>query len=222
MLKCPVCKIEIDGNRNKCPICQNALSGSPSDYNWPVDEYLKKYSICFKIQLFVVLTVIVISLALDFLLDIRFKGYHYSLMILMWGAVSELLITEFIRKKVFPAKILTVSAVFISGLLCVTAKYFDFYDFLTPTVYIAVPAIIGGTIVANFVFTFTDKSGNSLVYFLSAAVIGIIPYIAIYFGKKSFLLPWAIVLIVSVVTFLGIVIFKGRELKTEIQKRFNF
>ena len=222
MRKCPVCKIEIDGTRSKCPICQNALTGTPSDYNWPVDEELKKYSICFKIQLFAVLTIVVVALALDFMLDVRFKGYHYSLMILMWGVVSELLITGFIRKKVFPAKILTISAVIVSVLLCITAKYFDFYDFFTPTFYIAVPALIGGTIIANFVFAFTDKSGNSLVYFLSTAVIGIIPYIAIYFGKKSFLLPWAIVLIVSVVAFLGIVIFKGREVKTEIQKRFNF
>ena len=34
-------------------------------------------------------------------------------------------------------------------------------------------------------------------------------------------LPWIICLLISVITFLGLVIFKGRDLRTELAKRLH-
>ena len=54
--------------------------------------------------------------------------------------------------------------------------------------------------------------------------IGVLPYILLFFridysGRlDAHSLPWVICLIVSVITFLGLVIFRGRALKNEIVK----
>lgn len=51
--------------------------------------------------------------------------------------------------------------------------------------------------------------------------IGVLPYILLFFridysGRlDAHSLPWVICLIVSVITFLGLVIFRGRALKTK-------
>lgn len=50
--------------------------------------------------------------------------------------------------------------------------------------------------------------------------IGVLPYILLFFridydGKlDAHSIPWVICLILSIITFLGLVIFRGRDLKT--------
>jgi len=218
MKKCISCDIYVDGDRKTCPICQNALNGEASPYNWPLPENFKKHAMLYKIQLFIVLTVIVIALALDFLLDLN-PGTHYGLTIAGWGIMAELMIKSFIKKHLFPAKIVSYSAVVLSVLLALTSYYYHFFN---PIFYLVIPIIIGGTIIANFVFCLIDKKGNSLVYLLCTILIGILPYIAIYLGHKDMVLPWTICLIVSVIAFIGIVVFKGKNVRIELAKRFNF
>ena len=67
----------------------------------------------------------------------------------------------------------------------------------------------------------------ALVYLLMNIGIGVLPYILLFFridysGRlDAHSLPWVICLIISVITFLGLVIFRGRALKNEIVKRLH-
>ena len=69
-------------------------------------------------------------------------------------------------------------------------------------------------------------SANALVYLLMNIGVGLLPYILLFFridrgridGRS---IPWVNCLIISVVTFLGLVIFKGRDLRSEIAKRLH-
>lgn len=80
----------------------------------------------------------------------------------------------------------------------------------------------------NFVFAFLRSrfTANALVYLLMNIGIGLLPYILLFLrldgGKlDAHSIPWVICLILSIITFLGLVIFRGRALKSEIEKRLH-
>ena len=78
-----------------------------------------------------------------------------------------------------------------------------------------------------FAFLRSRFTANALVYLLMNIGIGVLPYILLFFridysGRlDAHSLPGVICLIVSVITFLGLVIFRGRALKNEIVKRLH-
>ena len=91
-----------------------------------------------------------------------------------------------------------------------------------------VPILCSVTLVCNFIFAFLHSrfTANALVYLLMNIGVGLLPYILLFFridrgridGRS---IPWVNCLIISVVTFLGLVIFKGRDLRSEIAKRLH-
>lgn len=218
MKKCNSCNIELDGCRKVCPFCHNALTGMATSTNWPAITRFKKKAFFFKLQLFIVLTAIVVSLSLDFLLKLN-NGIHYSLFITMWGLAIELLVRIFIKRNSFPSKIVSFSVVVGSTLMGITSYFLDFFD---PIFYLVIPIVISATIIANTVFTFIDKKGNSMIYLLATIIIGIFPYIVLAISKKEHLLVWNICWMISIVCALGIIVFRGKIVLIELQKRFNF
>ena len=70
-------------------------------------------------------------------------------------------------------------------------------------------------------------NGPRLVFNLLMNIgVGLLPYILLFFridrGRiDGHSIPWVLCLIISVVTFLGLVIFKGRDLRSEIEKRLH-
>lgn len=218
MKKCTNCNIEFDGGRKLCPLCHNSLTGVATYTNWPPLHSFKKKAFLYKLQLFIVLAAIVISISLDFLLKLN-NGVHYSLLILMWGLTTEFLIRTFIKRNSFPSKIVSVSVVTLSVLLGITSYYLGFFD---PIFYIVIPIIISATIISNFIFTFIDKRGNAMIYLLATIIIGIVPYIVLAIVQKESILVWNICWMISLVCALGIIVFKGKKVLIELQKRFNF
>lgn len=217
---CPGCNIQIDGSRNTCPFCQNALTGEASESNWPPVTKFKHQALMYKIQLFVVLVLIVISLFLDFMLKLN-NGIHYSLLIAGWGISSQVMVRHFIKHHTFAAKIVAICAVFACILAGLTAYYLDSRLFILIFYYIT-PGVIGATIIASFVLTLVDKRGNSLIYLLVMIVVGVLPYIALEIGHDEHDLFWSICMIISIIATLAIVIFRGKNVLSELQKRFNF
>ena len=94
---------------------------------------------------------------------------------------------------------------------------------------LVVPILCCAALVCNFIFAFLRSrfTANALVYLLMNIGIGVLPYILLFFridysGRlDAHSLPWVICLIISVITFLGLVIFRGRALKNEIVKRLH-
>ena len=217
---CPSCTIQIDGDRTHCPFCQNALSGTPGKANWPPVTRLRHQALLYKIQLFIVLVLIVIALFLDYILKLN-TGLHYSQFVVLWGFASQVLVKIFIKHHSFPARVVTICSVVASFLLCFTAYYIHDGIFTLMFYYIA-PGIIGATVIANFVFALTDKHGNSLIYLLIMIVIGIIPYVVLKIIHENLDLFWSICMVISIIATLAIVIFRGKNVLSELQKRFNF
>ena len=221
MKKCPYCKIEVGGNTDKCPLCQSRLNGEAEQAYFPKMEALQFRSFLYKLQLLIVWAVIIVSIGLDFIVPVRLPSYpdlHWSLLLAMWLVAFEFLIMRQFKPGTGSARKVTMMVLITLCLLLVTAYFFNFLDIILDFV---VPIVLTGTIIANFVLAMIDKNGNTMAYLLSELLFGVIPSIVQYFVRESMPLAWTICTIVSVIMFIGAVIFRGRSVATEVQRRLN-
>ncbi len=223
MKNCPYCKIEVGGNLKKCPLCQSKLNGEPERQYFPKQTTLKLQSFFYKVQLFIVWTIVIAALGVDFLFHVQipaFIGIHWSLLVAMWLIVIEFGIVRLFKRGLSSSRIVTLFVFIVLIMLTITSYYVGREQFKFVIDWV-LPVVIMGTLVANFVFAMIDKNGNAMVYLLTNLVVGILPYIVFYFVGRDCPVAWIVCLMVSVILFVGAIIFKGREVAGEIQRRLN-
>ena len=145
-------------------------------------------------------------------------GYAARSELLMWLLAFEWTVIRLFKKGVDAARILSISVVLLMIMLGITAYYFEFLSFFISWI---LPNVVMATMVANFVFSMLDKSGNAMAYLLTNLLIGILPYIAFYVLKRNCPVEWMICLLVSFALLVGAIIFRGREVVNEIQRRLS-
>ena len=210
--------MKIGGNADTCPLCQSSLTGTASPNNWPSPTRLRKQAFIYKLQLFIVLAAIIVGLSLDFLLDIN-NGTHYSLIISLWLIVFEWDLWSNMKKVFVISRIVSITILHVSLMLLLTAWYYNFFDLAA---YLIVPILIGSALLANMTFAMIDTRGNAMVYLLENILLIFIVYAFLKAKYDQPGLIWTICLMISLVCLLGIIIFKGRKVSNEIQKRMNF
>ena len=154
-------------------------------------------------------------------------------------AMAALLVISFVKGRLVALDFMGLRGVkffwrglLIGWLLLVSALlvFTDWFNGYTGySLDLVVPILCCAALVCNFIFAFLRSrfTANALVYLLMNIGIGVLPYILLFFridysGRlDAHSLPWVICLIVSVITFLGLVIFRGRALKNEIVKRLH-
>ena len=221
MKNCPYCKIEVGGNLKKCPFCQSRLNGEDERAYFPKQTILRITSYFYKLQLFIIWAVIIGCLGSDFLFHFSTHlnfNFHWSLLVTMWLVAIELVIMKLFKNGFSSARILTIFVLIFTTMLTITAYYLGY---LIVMLELVVPIIIMGTMIANFILATVDKNDNALIYLLANVFIGAMPYVVLYFLNRDCPPAWIYSLIVSVILFVGAIIFKGRSVISEIQRRFN-
>ncbi len=221
MRRCPYCKVGIEGDLVKCPLCQSKLSGDGEDPCFPKFEAQKKRSLFYKIQLFLVWGLLIAGIGLDFMVGLRIPGFpelHWSLLLAMWLMGFEFGIMRQFKPGTGSAGKVTMLVLITIAMWCVTAYYLGFMKI---TIDLVVPSALAATIIANFVLAMIDKNGNTMSYLLSGLLMGVVPSVILYFVRAKMPIAWAVCLMVSVILFAGAVIFKGRAVAAELQRRFH-
>ena len=221
MRQCPYCKVGITGDLAKCPLCQSKLSGTAEEPSYPKFEAQKKQSLYYKMQLAIVWGLLIVGIGLDFLVGLRIPGFadlHWSLLWAMWLIGFEFGIMRQFKPGTGSAGKVTMLVIITLAMLCVTSYFFGF---LKITVDLIVPIVLAATIIANFGLALLDKNGNTMVYLISGLFMGIIPSVIYYFVSDKMPLAWAVCLMVSVTLFAGSIIFRGRAVADEFQRRFH-
>ena len=220
-MNCPYCKADVYVSSEKCPLCQSKLMGSDARSIFPKQELLKKRSFLYKIQLFVAVVAIIAAVALDFLFGVRigsFTELHFSLLLLMWIAVTEFEVTRQLSSGTGSSRKITAFVLAASIMLMITAYYFDILWLVFDWI---VPLALAAAMAANFVLAFLDKQGNSMAYLLTILFVGMLPFAVLCFRHKEAPLCWMICTIAGAVLFAGLFIFKGREAMREIRRRLS-
>lgn len=217
MKKCVNCNIRVGGSTDTCPLCQNSLSGEATADNWPSIDKFRKQAMAYSIQLFILLTLTAVSLGLDFLFELN-NGKHWSLIVLMSVLMGEILARGYLKKNIVFVKVVNISFLHIFMIILFASWY---YGFLGPMAHFAIPIAISVLTVLDWILAVIDKKGNALVYLLILQVVSIIAYAILFIGKFERTLPWDISIIISVVSLIGIFVFRGKKVTGELEKRMN-
>ena len=221
MKTCPYCRIEVGGDLVKCPLCQSKLSGEGDTPYFPKLKDLQRRSFLYKLQLFAVWIVVIAALGTDLLLHVKIpptSDVHYSLILSMWLIAFEFAMIRQFRKGTGSARRVTMMVFIILALFMITAYYYGFFRLAMDWI---APCTIAATMIANFVLTMIDKGGNAMVYLLTNLLIGILPFIVFTIRNRTAPITWIICMLLSVILFIGAVIFRGRTVAGEIRRRLN-
>lgn len=228
MKNCPHCKIRVGGTADYCPLCQNPLSGSGGTPHWPAAlPRVRRLSLFYKAVAFVLLAGTVVAGTLDFLLD-ETPHRHGSVLLAAWVLAALWLLRTLLYRRANGPRLMFQLLVLLS-LLAVFTDWFLGHGGVA--VDLVVPLLCSITLILNFIFAFvrTRFTENALVYLLLNIVIGVLPDLLLLFhlgelwaGRlNARSIPWVVCFLISVITFLGLIIFKGRTLRIELQKRLH-
>ena len=216
---CPNCKIHVGGDPAYCPLCQSQLLGEGEPPRYPrVEPELRRFSLAYKIVAFVLLTAAVVCVAIDLLGPDT--PVHWSIPVVL-GVVGVLvLLRAMMRRRRNAPKLLFQTLVLVSVVLVLCDWATGWHRF---SVDYAVPILCTTALVLNSIFAYINRhfTENGLVYLLLNIVVGALPYLAFFLSPEEAPLAWTICLIVSIITCLSLIIFKGRDLWTELQKRLH-
>ncbi|MCR5596284.1 MAG: hypothetical protein K6G12_10565 [Lachnospiraceae bacterium] len=218
MKYCPSCKAHIEGRYTKCPLCQNALQGEGDEEIYPSSELLRKQSLLYKIQMFIVLTAMVVCVACEFLLDIR-TSFHWSLLVCVWAIGGEMWLAAVIHRHHNPSKVVSTNAWWAAILVMLT--FLIIKDIRPIYFWYIMPAIAIGSELLLFVFMMIDKAHNAMPYLLGCSFICVVMGVLcmLITGQRTVL--WVICMLVGIVGIIGAIIFKGRTVPDELQRRFH-
>ena len=183
-----------------------------------MEPELRRYSLAYKIIAFVLLTITIICMAVDFLvLD---SAMHWSLPVLIGVAGTLILLRTLMKRRRNAPKLLFQTLILVSAVLLLCDVVTGWHRF---SIDLIIPVMCTVALVLNFIFAFVNRrfTENSLVYLLLNIVIGVLPYVALLISPSHTPGLWLICLIVSIITFLGLAIFKARDLWAELQKRLH-
>ncbi len=217
MRRCDFCRITVGGNENKCPLCQNRMSGEPTESMWPQEKELRRKHVLYKLQLFLLMAAVVCAVSFDFLFRFN-SGFHWSMLLVLWVAGFEITVRYIFKNGRGISGHITYTVYMLVFLLFVTGYFTGVRYVIIGWV---IPIIVIVTLVVNFIFTMTRATENAMVYFLTNFLVGFLPYIALVLLRRRITGPWILSLMISAIAFIGIVVFRGNALRTELEKRMN-
>ena len=219
MKHCQYCNINVSGTDKACPLCQSPLQGIETDNFFPRTARKKKKSVVCKIGLFIMLAAIAVLLIIDFL-TLRNVHKHFSIPIIIFMLAAFWLVrTIFFKRRAIPQTLFMIMIIY--------AIVIDFsgwyYGFHAVTTDIVIPIMFSVILILNFAGSFIDRqfAENGLVYVLINVVMGIVPYIVLYVRKGYPPVGWIVCMICSVITFLALIVFRGRTVFAELHKRLH-
>jgi len=204
-------------------LCGNAISTEEVENKWEAHPIWPKIPptyeshLAFRILLFISITTVVLSLAVDIIFPstINWPVLIVFGLISMWFSLSMVVKT----RNNIPKNIMWQVAI-----VSVLAVFWDWktgwdswsLEYVIPTISVA----------AMFVMYITVKImkvgvKDYITYFLLDSLFGIIPIIFILFKLVNVLYPSVVCIAISIIFLSGILIFQGESIKVELSKRMH-
>ncbi len=223
MKKCNSCDISVGGGWVHCPLCHSKLIGESSPELWPKKTQLnlKIRTMLYKSQLFVALCIIVLFLVYDFVLtDPNARSVHISIIVAVWIVAFEMVLRRALNRIMVVARLINECGILIVLLLIFTSYHLGFFKLCLVQI---TPIEIAVLLVINFIFALSDKNDNVMIFLIFNILMGIIPYIAqfILLGRSNMTYSWNVCVIIGILSFLGIAVFKGHRMWAELEKRMH-
>ena len=225
MKNCPYCKMNIGGNLEKCPVCQNTLEGEGERDYWPKLVVNSRRVKAFQIVMFAVISISIVALAMDFLF-LKTDHHSFGPLVMAWTVIPGWQLENVIKKHYNLLKTLFVALIAMS-ILCGLSEFYIHVAWNTPYLGITpgyiIPILCSANMISNFVLSFVDKqfTDHSLIYMFMNVLVGIVPWIALFFIAGTPPMTWSICMVINTLAVVALFIFRGRIVINEFRKRFH-
>lgn len=218
MKYCKKCGATVRGGHSLCPLCQGPLTGEPEGELWPeIPTVYSRYKLFFKIVGAASAAVGILSVAVNLMLP---QSGNWSLFVVFGIACLWVSLWIAIQKRhKIPRNILT--QVVLVSVLCVLWDLFTGWhrwslDYVIPLLCIA--AMLSLAILAKVLHM---PAEDYLFSLLMDCIFGIVPLVFYFTHLLTIIYPSILCAALSLVSFVTILIFNGRDVFTELGKRFH-
>lgn len=218
MRQCDQCKLAVRGDDKVCPLCQNLLKGVAGEALYPeILTVYRQYQLIFKLLTALTLSGGIICVGINLMLPE--SGFWSAFVVFgilcFWLSIIIVIkrrgnLLKSITFQVFAFSLLFVSLDFLIGW---TGWSLNFFIPITCAV-----AMLALTVIAKVKKLPTEEYG---VYLMTDFLFCIVPIVFYFTGLIKVVLPSLFCMAVSVATFVSIIVFEGKNIWTEIVKRFH-
>lgn len=218
MKQCQKCHVSVRGNRESCPLCQANLTGEGERELYPnIPTIYRQYIFLFKILLLATISGGIISVMVN-ILD-NSHGY-WSVLVLMGIACFWIMLSFAVKKRNNIPKNITYQVFFIALFSIVWDLLTDWrawsVDFVIPIVFIT-----GMAALAIIPVIMKIPVSEYLFLLIIDVFFGFTPLVFLLLGLVDIILPSYICIVVSIISFITLVIFYGKHMLAEVQRRFH-
>lgn len=221
MLYCENCKVRLQGKYARCPLCQGDLTGAedPGENVFPVVlSRAQKYR---RLLTWLALGSVVasaVSVAVNLVIP---SGGWWSL-VAIGGILSFWISLALVLKKRMN---LPKTILWQVGVLSLLAFFWDrFTGFQGWSINYVLPILCTSTLVAMFVIAKIGKLEiqNYIFYLVVDCIFGILSFALLAAGKITVVVPSAVCFATTIISLAFLLLFQGKALAAEMQRRFHF
>lgn len=216
MKECKKCAISVGNAAKRCPLCGSALSRFDGENNefFPVIPRERKRYIFYKVQLFIFWAAFAAVFILSLILDYR-SFFGKTFLVLIWLVIGEVTFTSIWRSHDYIPGIIFRCAV--AGMLALGLSSLWY-----PAVIPIIPSPLIPLLILNFIAGLGGRDTNVVVCFMvNIFAIAFSWIVVVLILKDTHILIWQISFLTGVITLLGILVFRGRTLASELKKRLH-
>lgn len=213
---CKKCNIKVKTSNNFCPLCQNKLIGKKEENDFPnIIPIYKRYLTFLKIILFITVTISLISIAIDLIIN----KYHFSIFVLIGSFCLLIFIKTTLTKRDSIYKTILWQLV-VLGLISLLWDYLTGFNTWSITYVIPILCITSNIVISTLTIIFHDCLEDNLIYFICMIFIGLIPLIFVLMDISN-KIPSIICIFFNLICFLTLLIFKYKDVKEELKRRMH-
>lgn len=223
MRNCPNCHVHVLAPRSHCPLCSSALevpqegSEAPDEVFPQILTLYRQFNLFFRLLLFFTVAAGAICIFINLLLP---RGGAWSVLVLLGLGYMWLTIVFAARRRMRISKLILYQ-VFALSLILGTIDFL--YGGLGWSVDYVIPGLCTFSLLGNAVIAMVSKLGleEVTIYFVTNALMGIVPVIFVLTGLAGVAWPSLTCLLVSFLSVAGLITIGGRDILQEIRKRFH-
>lgn len=235
MKYCSKCKVSVRGNARLCPLCQTPLEEVKGGFNayssrtGPENEYwsescypeipkfYSQYRHLIKVLIFATIIAGVASAAVNLILP---GTGHWSLLVIVGIICFWISVFFAIRQRKSISKSITYQAFFMSLTSVAIDLLSDWHGW---SLSYALPIIFVVAMLAMAILAVIMKlpANEYIICLIFDIIFGFIPIIFYLLGILTQNIPSIICIACSIICLAGIVLFQGREMLHELERRFH-
>ena len=218
MKQCTKCHVSVRGARESCPLCQSTLSGEGEAELYPeIPTIYRQYTFFFKLLALITISGGVITVMINILN--REHGY-WSLFVAMGIACFWIILAFAVRKRNNRPKNITYQ-VFILSIFSIVWDLLTGWrgwslDFVMPIAFTT-----GMLALAIIPAIMKIPVSDYILCLIIDGVFGFTPFVFLLLDWVHIIYPSYICIAASIISLITLVLFAGRNMLAEVQKRFH-